>query len=126
MQILPVAPWKDKKGITITKAFPKILDKSNRKPSKIWVNKGSEFYSRSRNSWLQYNDIEMYSTHNEEKSVVAERFITTLKKIIYKYRTPVSKNLYIDKLDDVVNRCNNTYKRVSKFEVGDHLRILKI
>ena len=59
--------------------FQKILDESNRKPSKIWVDKSREFYNRSKKSWLQDNDIEMYSTHNEGKSVVAERFIRTLE-----------------------------------------------
>ena len=54
-------------------------------------------------SWLQDNDIVMYSTHNEEKSVVAEGFIRTLKNKIYKYMTLISKNVYIDKLDDLVN-----------------------
>ena len=51
----------------------------------------------------------MYSTHNEVKSVVAERFIIILKNKIYKYMTSISKNMYIVKLDDVVNKCNNTY-----------------
>ena len=51
----------------------------------------------------------MYSTHNEWKFVVVERFIRTLKKKIYKYMTSVSKNVYIDKLDDIVNKYNNTY-----------------
>ena len=55
------------------------------------------------------NDIVMYSTHNEGKSVVAERFIRTLKNKIYKYMTPISRNVYIDKLDDTVNEYNNTY-----------------
>ena len=55
----------------------------------------------------------MYSTHNEEKSVVAERFIRTLKNKIYKYRTSISKNVYIDKLDDIVNKYNNTFHRTS-------------
>ena len=73
-------PLKDKKGITITNAFQKILDGSNQKLNKIWVNKGSEFYNRSMKSWLEKNDIEMYLMHNEGKSVVAERFIRTLKK----------------------------------------------
>ena len=64
------------KGITITNAFQNILDESNRKPNKTWLGKGSEFYNRSLTSWLEKNDIEMYSTHNEGKSVVAaERFI---------------------------------------------------
>ena len=74
-----VVPLKDKKVITITNAFQKILDDSNRKPNKIWVDKGSEFYNNSFKKWLKDNDIEMYSIHNEGKSVVAERFIRTLK-----------------------------------------------
>ena len=51
----------------------------------------------------------MYSTNNEGKSVIAERFIKTLKTKIYKYMTSMSKNVYIDKLDDIVNKYNNTY-----------------
>ena len=82
---------KYKKGVNIVDAFQKILDDSNKKPSKIWVDKGSEFYSNSFKKWLKDNDIEMYSIHNEGKSVVAERFIRTLKTKIYKYITSVSK-----------------------------------
>ena len=59
-------------------------------------------------SWLEKNGMEMYSTHNEGKSFVAERFIRTLKNKIYKYMTSISKNVYIDKLDDTVNKYNNT------------------
>ena len=70
---------KDKKGITITNAFQKILKESNRKPNKTWVDKGSKFCNRSIKSCLEKNEIEMYSTHNEGKSVVAERFIRNLK-----------------------------------------------
>ena len=70
--------------------FRKVYD-SNRKPSKIWVDKGSKFYNSSLKSWLQKNDIEMYSTHNEEKSVVGYRFIRTLKNKIYKYMRSISK-----------------------------------
>ena len=66
------------KGITITNAFQETLDESNHKPNKIGTDKGSELYNISLKSWLQDNDIEMYSTHNEGKSVVAERFIRTL------------------------------------------------
>ena len=63
-------------------------------------------------SWLEKNDIEMYSTHNEGKSVVAERFIRTIKSKIYKHMTSISKNVYIDKLDEIVNEYNNTkYKK---------------
>ena len=90
----------------------------------------------------------MYSTHNEGKSVVSERFIRTLKSKIYKYMTSISKNVYIDKLNDIVDERNDTYhttitmkpidvkdntyintsKEINKdpkFKVGDHVRILK-
>ena len=114
-----VIPLKDKKGITITNAFQKILKESNRKPNKIWVDKGSEFYNNSFKKWLKDNDIEMYSTNNEGKSVIAERFIRTLKNKIYKYMTSISKNVYIDKLDDIVNKYNNTYHRTIKMKPVD-------
>ena len=75
-----VIPLKDKKGISIVKAFQSILKQSNsRKRNKIWVDKGSEFYNAYFKKWLRDNNIVMYSTHNEGKSVVAERFIRTLK-----------------------------------------------
>ena len=95
------------------------MDKSGHKPSKIWVDKGSEFYNSSFKKWLKDNDIEMYSIHNEGKSVVAERFIRTLKTKIYKYMTSISKNVYIDKLDDIVNEYNNTYHRTIKMKPVD-------
>ena len=71
----------------------------------------------------------MHSIHNEGKSVVAERFIRTLKTKIYKYMTSISKNVYIDKLDDIVNEYNNTYHRTIKMKPVDvkdiHLLILQ-
>ena len=144
-----VVPLKDKKGVSIVNAFQKILKESNRKPNKIWVDKGREFYNNSFKKWLKDNNIEMYSTHNEGKSVVAERFIRTLKTKIYKYMTAISKNVYINKLDDIVNKYNNTYHTTiqmkpvdvkdntyinfkeevndkgPKYKVGDHVRISK-
>ena len=69
--------------------------------------KFSEFYNRSMKSFLQNNDTEMYSVHNEGKSVVTERFIKTLKNKTYKYMTSISKNVYIHKLADIVNKYNN-------------------
>ena len=70
-----VVPLKNKKGVSIVDAFQKILDMSRRKPNKMWVDKGSEFYNNSFKKWLKDNDIDMYSIYNEGKSVVAERFI---------------------------------------------------
>ena len=74
------------------------MKESDRKPNKIWVDKGSEFYNNSFEKWLKDNDIEIYSIHNEGKLVVAERFIRTLKTKIYKCVTSMLKNVYIDKL----------------------------
>ena len=62
-------------------------------------------------SWLEKNAIEMYWTQDEGKSVVAERFIGTLKNKIDNYITPISKSIYVDKLDDIANKCNNKYHR---------------
>ena len=98
---------------------------------------------------VEKNNIEMYSTHNEGKSVTVERFIRSIKNKIYKYMTSISKNVYIDKLDDIVNEYNNTKHRTikmkpidikdntyidfgkevndndPKFKVGEHVRISK-
>ena len=68
-------------------------------------------------SWLKKNDTEMYSAHNDGKSVVAERFIRTLKNIICKYMILISKKVYIDKLDDIVNEYNTRYYRTIKKNV---------
>ena len=114
-----VVPLKDKKDVSIANAFQSILKKSNRKPNKIWTDKDSEFYNRSMKSWLEKNDIEMYSTHNEGKSVVAERFIRTIKNKIYKHMTSTLKNVYIDILDDIINEYNNTKHRTAKMKPID-------
>ena len=90
-----VVPLKDKKGVSIADAFQKILNESNRKPNKIWIDKGSEFYNNSFKKWVKDYDIEMYSVQNEGKSVVAERFMRNLKIIIYEYMTAIFKNIYI-------------------------------
>ena len=71
-----VIRFKDEKRATITNAFQKILDKSNRKPDKMWVDEDSEFYNRSVKLWQEKNAIEMYSTHKKGKPVVAGRFIS--------------------------------------------------
>ena len=110
---------------------------------------GSEFYNQSFKDFLKINDIEMYSTFNEGKSVVAERFIRTLKNKIFKHMTAISKKVYFDVLDDIVDKYNNTVHRTikmkpidvtndsyaeyneyfnkkdPKYKVGDHVRISK-
>ena len=144
-----VIPIKDKKGTSIVNAFKKIISEGQRKPNKIWVDQGSEFYNNTFKDFLKIHNTEMYSTYNEGKSVVAERFIRTLKNKIFKHMTTISKNVYIDSLNGIVNRYNNTvYKTIKKnllmlqmilmlntmkiqikkgpkFKVNDHVRISK-
>ena len=133
-----VVPIKDKKGTSIVNAFQKIISKG-RKPNKIWVDQ----------DFSKINNAEMYPTYNEGKSVVAERFIRTLKNKIFKHMTAISKSVCFDVLDDVVNKYNNTVhtivkvkpidvtddsyaeyhedfnKKDPKFKVGDNVRISK-
>ena len=88
-----VVPLKDKKGISIANAFNKIIKQSGRNSNKIWVDQGSEFYNNVFKKWLSDNDIIMHSTYNEGKSVVAERFIRTLKNKLYKHMMATGKNV---------------------------------
>ena len=130
-------------------AFQSILDNSKREPNKIWVDQGTEFCNTCFKKWLKGNNIEIYSPHNEGKSVVAEGFIRTLKNKIYKHMTAVSKNVYFDVLNDIVDESKNIYHKAikmepidvksdsfaeyneksnekdPKFKVGDHVRISK-
>ena len=125
------------------------MSDSNRKPNKIWVDKGSEVYNNASKYFLKINNIERHSTYNKGKSVVAERFTRTLKNKIFKHMIAISKNVYFDVLDDIVNKYNNTVHRTikikpievvddsyvksskdfnkkdPKFKVGDHVRTSK-
>ena len=75
---------KNKNGKTIISGFVKIINKYKSKPNKLCVNDEKEFYNNLMQKWLDNNDILMYSTHNESKSVVAAKFISNLKGKIYK------------------------------------------
>ena len=121
-----VVPLKDKKGITIVIAFNKIIKQYNRKPNKICVDQGGEFYNCVFKKSLSDNNIIMYSTYNEGKSVVAERFIRTLKNKLYKHMTATGKNISYDVLDDIVNEYNNTKHntiKIKPIDVGDNKRV---
>ena len=110
-----VVPLKDKRGISIVNSFQKIISKEC-KPNKIWVDQGGELYNNLFKRFLKINNIEMYSTYNEEKSVVGEKFIRTLKNKIFRHMTTVSKNVYFDVLDDIVNKYNSTVHRTIKIK----------
>ena len=114
-----VIPLNDKKVISIVNAFNKIIKQSNRKSNKIWVDQGGEFCNNVFEIWLSDNDINMYSTYNEGKSVAAERFIRTLKSKLYKHMTATGKKVYYDVLDDAVNKYNNTKHSTIKMKPID-------
>ena len=140
-----VVPLKNKRGISIVNAFQKIISK--RKLNETWIDQGGEFYNNLFKSFLKIITIEMYSTYNVGKSVVA--FIRTLKNKIFKHMAAVSKSVYFDVLDDILNKYNNTVHRAikmkpidvifdyyaantedsnvaqTKFKVGDRVRISK-
>ena len=144
-----VVSLKDKKGTTIVNVFQSISNNLKRKPNKIWVDQGSEFYNTHFKKWLKDNNIEKYATHNGGKSVVAERFIRTLKNKIYKHMTAISENVCFEVLNDIVDKYNNAYHKTikmkplnvkndsfaeyneesnekdPKFKVADHARISK-
>ena len=125
------------------------MDGSEGKSNKIWVDEGSKFYNNLFRKFFKEINIEMYSTYNEGRSVVAEKFIKNLKNKIFKHMTAVSKNVWFDVLGDIVDDCNNTFHRIigmkpidvksdffadynvssnendPKFKVGDHVRISK-
>ena len=104
-----VIPLKSKTGSAVVDAFEKILNKTGRKPNKIWVGQGKEFYNKDMKRWLVDRGIDIYSTYNEGKSVIDERFIRTLKIKLYKYMTAISSDVYYDALDDIVDKYNKTY-----------------
>ena len=143
-----VVPLKGKRGISIVNVFQEIIS-AGRKPNKILVDQGGEFYNRLFKRFLKINNTEVYSTYNEGKSVVAERFIRKLKSKIFKHMIPVSENVYFDVLEDIVHKytytvhrsikmkpidvtadsyakCNeDSNEKDPKFKVGDHVRISK-
>ena len=96
----------------------KIISKG-RKPNKIWVDQGSEFYNNTIKDFVKINNFEMYLTYNEGKSVAVERLIRTLKNKIFKHVTAISKNVYFDVLNDIVNKYNNKVHKTIKMKPVD-------
>ena len=98
-----VKPLKDKKGKTVLNAFIEIVNESNRKPNKLWVDQGREFYNKLMQEWLDNNDILMYSTHITGKSVITESVTKTLKDKIYKKMTTNDSKSYLPYLNKLVD-----------------------
>ena len=108
-----IVPLKNKKGETMVKAFKTIFEEG-RTPGKLWTDKGTEFYNKNMNDLRKLNNIELYSTENEEKSSIAERWIRTMKEKMFKYFTDNNTYKYIDVLPDLVEDYNNTVHSSTK------------
>ena len=102
-----------KTGVLITDSFKSVVKNLKRKPQKLWVDQGSEFYNQTFKQWLRQNNIEMYSTFNEGKAVVIERFNRTLKNM-YKQFTIQNNTVWYNILDDLVEKYNNTQHSSTK------------
>ena len=103
-----IVPLKDKKGETVAEAFKEIF--KERKPGKLWTDKGKEFYNKDVKDL-----IELYSIENEEKSSIVERWIRTMKEKMWKYFTDNNTYTYMDVLPDLVEDYNNTVHSSTKF-----------
>ena len=105
-----IVPLKDKKGETVAAAFKKIFS-AGRKPKRLWVDKGKEYYNKSVKELLESEGIEMYSTENEEKSMICERWNRTIKTKMWKQFTIQNSTEYLDMLPGLVKEYNNTKHR---------------
>ena len=104
-----IVPLKSKTGLEVSKAFESIFKKS--KPKKLWVDKGKEYYHKNVLDLLAKNNIEIYSTENEEKSSVCERWNRTIKEKMYKRFTMQNNTVYIDILPKILASYNNSKNR---------------
>ena len=102
-----IVPLKDKKGESVTKAFSEIF-KEGRKPQYLWVDKGKEFYNKHLKDLLEKYNIQIYSTENEEKSSVVERWNRTIKTKMWKQFTIQGNTQYLDMLPKILKQYNNT------------------
>ena len=101
-----MVPLKDKTGSSVAKAFQEVFKESGRKPNKIWTDKGKEFYNKNVRSVL--GDIELYSTENEEKSSVVERWNRTMREKLFKYFSANNTSIYYNILPELVRQYNST------------------
>ena len=115
-----IVPLKTKTGAAVAHAFKEVFHKSGRIPTRLWTDKGKEFYNKTMKELLKRNNnIILYSTENEEKSSVAERWNRTMKRNMWKYFTANNTHKYIDILPALVEKYNNTYHHSIKCKPKD-------
>ena len=102
-----IVPLKDKNGETVTEAFKTIFTEG-RKPQYLWTNKGQEYYNKHMKELLEKNGITLYSTENEEKSSVCERWNCTIKTKMWKQFTVHGNTVYLDIVPKILKQYNNT------------------
>ena len=107
-------PLRTKTGAEVTRAFAELWKHHQKPPQKLWTDKGKEFYNKPMKDLLKKHHVHIYSTENEEKSSVVERWNRTIKRIMWKYFTANNTNKYIKVLPDIVHKYNNTYHRSIK------------
>ena len=112
-----IVPLKTKTGQEVAQAFRKLFH--NGYPSRLWTDKGTEFYNQQLKSVLEANNVMLYSTENEEKSSVVERWNRTMKNIMWKYSTAINTQKYIDVLPSMVDKYNSIYHRSIKLTPSD-------
>ena len=113
-----IVPLKTKTGREVAMAFRELFT-GNAPPSRLWTDKGTEFYNQQVKRVLIANNVTLYSTENEEKSSVVERWNRTMKNIMWKYFTANNTQKYIDVLPDMVEKYNNTHHRSIKLKPTD-------
>ena len=113
-----IIPLKTKTGSEVAEAFQNLFS-NNKPPAKLWTDKGTEFYNASMKKVLQKYNVLLYSTENEEKSSVAERWNRTMKTNMWKYFTANNTRTYIDVLQKLVDKYNNTYHHSIKSKPSD-------
>ena len=106
-------PLQTKTGPEVTKAFRESW-KKQKPPTKLWTDKGKEFYNKSMKDLLEKNNVELYSTEDEEKSSIVERWNRTIKRNMWKYFSANKTMKYIDILPNLIKKYNNTYHRSIK------------
>ena len=104
-----IVPLKTKTGLEVSKAFESIFRQV--KPKRLWVDKGKEYYNKNVKDLLAKNNIEIYSTENEEKSSVCERWNRTIEEKMYKRVTMQNNTVYIDILPKILSSYNNSKNR---------------
>jgi transposase InsO family protein len=106
---------KDKTGPTTTEAFKKIIERAHpRKPKRLQTDKGTEFLNQTFQNYLKQKDIDFFTTFSDHKAAIAERFIKTLKLLIYKYLDEHNTNIYWDKIQEIVQTYNSTFHSTIK------------